>query len=155
MKISRITKAHWPSVGILGERASDYIGRIADPTMTYTSFISYYEHMVQLGGDYWELWVAVDEGDEVIAFANWFIFCPPSPHLGTAHFEHIYSWNRKKEPVALFLDKFLEFAARHRCYYYTAAIVNEPVLSVFKKACIERGVELHRTDRLYCIGRKK
>jgi hypothetical protein len=139
-------------VGQVANVIGDYVKRLNVDTITYESLYTYFCHTVQLGGSQAEFWVVVDQDNNPVAFGNWFV--RSMPHIGAAHFDNIYSWNRMKEPASLLIDEFLNFAVRNRCPWIDGTCINATVFRVFQKAAAKRGIDLKDTEQINFIGRK-
>lgn len=150
LKIAKITNPNW--LGVLGPQIKVFADKLNSPTITYETLYTYFLRTIQHQGDVAQFW-AVMKGDELLAFAHWFV-CD-LPHRGVVFADYIHSWNRMREPVVMLLDRFIEFGIEKHAPIYKGTALNETVFRVFRKAASKRGYVLHRTELVDFIGRKK
>jgi hypothetical protein len=148
--LSKITNNHW--LGLLAPTIKQFQEKINIPTITYETLFTYFAQGVQFGGDRVEFNV-VHKELKPYAFAHW--MTRGLPHIGVAHCDFIYSWNRAREPIGMLIDGFREFGKRNRCTYYEADVINEAIFRVFRKAAAKRGFELEKTGIINFLGRNK
>jgi hypothetical protein len=150
LKIFKIDNPNW--LGMLGPQIKVFADKINLPTLTYETLYTYFLRTVQFGGGRAEFWV-VSQGEEVVAFAHWYV-CD-LPHRGVVFMDFIHSWNRMRKPVMMLLDKYIEFGKKNHAPIYKGTAINETVFRVFRKAASKWGYELHRTELVDFLGRKK
>jgi len=150
LKIAKITNPNW--LGVLGPQIKVFADKINLPTMTYETLYTYFLRTIQHQGDVAQFWVVM-KGEEVLAFAHWYV-CD-LPHRGVVFCDFLHSWNRLREPVVMLFDKFFEFGVSKHAPIYKGTAVNETVFRVFRKAASKRGYVLHRTELVDFLGRKK
>jgi hypothetical protein len=158
LKAVKITNPMW--LGNLGKFIAGFLDKVPVVGISYETLYTYFAGTVQHGGsmtpmnmrDGREFWV-VFKDSKPIAFAHWFVKGPP--YIGTVYMDYIFSWNTKKEPVQLLLEKFGEFGVDHRAKYWEADAANERVFSVFKNAADRLGYEVVQTNRINGYAVKK
>lgn len=99
-----------------------------------------------------ELWAVFNSGEEVVAFAHWYVM--GVPYNGTVFCDFIYSWNTSKKPTGMLVDKFIEFGKKHGCNWYKATATNDRVFTIFKKALEQRNLKVMKQKTINFIGRR-
>jgi len=147
-QLSKITNNHW--LGLLAPTIKQFQEKINIPTITYETLYTYFANGIQFGGDLSEFCV-IHKDFKPYAFAHWMV--RGLPHIGVAHCDFIYSWNRAREPIEMLIDGLHDFGKRNRCVYYEGDVINESIFRVFRKAAARRGFKLEKTGIINFLGR--
>lgn len=152
IKIIKVLDPRW--IGYLAEPIKQYVEKVNIPTIRYETLYTYFVNAVQMGGTTNELWIAhIADDYKPVAFVNWYV--KGLPHIGAAEIGHVYSWNRARVPVKMFLDQFLKFAYENRCSVCTGDIISEAVWKVFKRSAENLGCVINRTNLINFYGVRK
>lgn len=148
LKAIRITNPHW--LAQMAPFIISFVEKIGIPNLTYESMYTYLAQSIQYGGDQTEFWVIVED-ETPVAFAHWVV--KGLPFLGTAYGEYVHSWNRKRDPVLMLVEKFIEFGKRHRCVWYAGDTINPTVFRVMRKAFNKKNVKIQDMQFVHFLGR--
>ena len=150
-KLVQVRNPHY--LGEIAPFINNFVEKIQPYGITYQSLWTYFSQSVQLGGDRTEFWVVLNESDEPVAFAHWFVMA--LPHVGKVCCDYIYSWNRMSEPVSMLMDKFIEFGKRNNSPMYEGHAANDVLYRVWRKAAYKKKMGIKPTGIVNFVGRKE
>ena len=149
LSVERVTNPLF--LGYLAPNLKTFIEKTKPIGVTYETFYAYLGQSIQMGGQQSEFWVVYCD-DKLSAFAHWFVM--PLPHTGKVCCDYIASWNRKREPVQMLLEKFIEFGKKNRCPMYQGYAINETLFRVWRKAAHKLNLGIQRTEIINFVGRE-
>lgn len=131
-----------------------YVDKIDSVGVNYEALMSYFYNSVQFGNHTkTEFWV-VYEKNKVVGFAHWGVK-PPPLHIGHVGCDFIYSHNRRREPIELLVDEFIEFGKTQRCTLYEFTTYNKSIFDVINKAFTEKGLSVTEATHKMFMARKE
>ena len=149
MKVQKIKNPHY--LGLLAPKIERYAKKIGLPGVTYETLYTYLAQIAQVGGDTSEVVMAVDDNGKTLAFAAWFV--RTLPYTGTAHFDHIYSWDRGNEAVDLLMKEYINFGKRNNCVYFSASMINTKTAARLTKIGEDNGLDISGDKSVNLTGR--
>ena len=139
------------ALGYVAPFIKTFVEKINMPNMRYESMYAYLQRSIQFNHNA-EFWV-VYEGEEPVAFAHWYV--RDLPYIATCYGDIVHSWNRKREPVLMLVEKFIEFGKSHRCVWYSGDTINPTLFRVFRKAFNKKGMDIKDMNSVHFLGREK
>jgi hypothetical protein len=119
--------------------------------ISYESLTSYFQNIVQYGGDLAEFHAVLDN-DKPIAFAMWRVLGPP--HFGVSFCEYIYNSVKSNEPITELCKQFAKFSNDHNTPYFGFMTVNDAVSRRLTTIAKQFGVTMEDMGTTNLIGRK-
>lgn len=148
MKAVKINNPVW--IGKLGDSIHKYVKRVSPVGVTHETLYTYFAKLAQFGGDLAEFWVVLDEEKGPQGFAAWFVM--DLPHIGTAMFDHFFSWGQPKTVSSMLLTEFVAFMKRKNCVYLKAIPRNDAMIRYIEKKAADFGFEIYDVRNGYIIG---
>jgi hypothetical protein len=128
------------------KKTSEYEG------ISYETLHAYLVQAIQFGGDFNEVWVALDDKDVPVGFAKWHV-CG-LPHFGKVYVEFLYSKLKDKIVSVELIKEFVKFGEKNRASWYSFDAVNPNVAKALMRISEEVGVHSKETGIVNFIGRK-
>lgn len=150
MRAVRITDPLW--VGNLGPAFKRFVDRVPVVGITYESFHTYLTNSVQLGGHATELWVILDDDNKPMAFAHWLV--RGLPHVGKTYCDFIFNWSRKRKPMEMLLEKWIEFGTKFRCRLFEGEATNDKLFQHFSNIAKDNGYVIKNNGRTNFVAWK-
>ena len=131
-----------------------YVEKIESESLNYEALMSYFFNSVQYGNHMkTEFWV-VYEKNKVVGFAHWGVK-PPPLHVGHVLCDFVYSHNRRREPIDLLVNEFINFGKAQRCTLYEFVTFNKSTFEVINKAFTEKGLSVKDAAHKIFTARKE
>jgi hypothetical protein len=151
MEAAKVTSAEW-LMNNMGEHIDDFAKKIGVPGLHGPSLFAHFAWVAQYGGDANEFWIALDDKNKPIAFANWLALA--LPHVSKVYMPFLHAWENKTEAPRLLIDKFLEFGDRNNATWFMWEPISEKHLTVLERELKRVGQKLMKTGTIHCLSWK-